>query len=343
MTDAVDRPVPIFEEGAAGPLPLERRFAMVGIRKTRSALLDLALHTLKGRARLAGALRLGERAHRMESDIESLGSEGADRKSIEQLLTRFDALQATFDALRAADDAVQTELVQRATAATSAPKPVELPVAVETPAGEKEEAVPAATRRGAQHSRRCHSPSASGCAHFREPGRAHPRPLARQNGRAGGRGSSRARGSKPNWASCAIARRFDKSNWIACTSGCATSRCAESGMRSRLAQAKDSQQGFDTSSSTASRACGNPRMMAESVNDVATQRTLRRRCERRKRPSASPPDYNCGAVCARAWWSSRAYQNASTALFAKRRKKPANRCALTSPAARSKWTAVLTA
>ena len=33
-----------------------------------------ALHTLKGSARLAGALRLGELAHRMESEIESLGS-----------------------------------------------------------------------------------------------------------------------------------------------------------------------------------------------------------------------------------------------------------------------------
>ncbi|WP_310732445.1 Hpt domain-containing protein, partial [Rubrivivax gelatinosus] len=34
------------------------------------------LHTFKGGARLAGAMRLGERAHRMETAIERLGDRG---------------------------------------------------------------------------------------------------------------------------------------------------------------------------------------------------------------------------------------------------------------------------
>ncbi len=59
-----------------------------------------ALHTLKGSARLAGAMRVGEMAHRIESEIEYLGSEAAVTQDFEPLLSRFDAMEHAMDALR---------------------------------------------------------------------------------------------------------------------------------------------------------------------------------------------------------------------------------------------------
>ena len=59
-----------------------------------------ALHTLKGSARLAGALGLGGQAHALESLIEGFGPTvtGAE---IEPAMHGFDALQTAFEALRA--------------------------------------------------------------------------------------------------------------------------------------------------------------------------------------------------------------------------------------------------
>ena len=58
------------------------------------------LHTLKGSARLAGALRLGEMTHNMESEIEFLGSDDAANQDFASLLARFDAMQHTYENLR---------------------------------------------------------------------------------------------------------------------------------------------------------------------------------------------------------------------------------------------------
>ena len=59
-----------------------------------------ALHTLKGSARLAGAMRLGEMSHRLESSIEQLDTETLQSAQLEPLLGGFDNLQDNFDALR---------------------------------------------------------------------------------------------------------------------------------------------------------------------------------------------------------------------------------------------------
>lgn len=59
------------------------------------------LHTLKGSSRLAGAMRMGELTHRMESVIDSIGVENLVASQIEPLLIRLDVLQQTFDALQA--------------------------------------------------------------------------------------------------------------------------------------------------------------------------------------------------------------------------------------------------
>jgi chemosensory pili system protein ChpA (sensor histidine kinase/response regulator) len=58
------------------------------------------LHTLKGSARLAGALRLGEMAHRAESAIENLGTENLASAELEPLLEHLDRIQADFQQLR---------------------------------------------------------------------------------------------------------------------------------------------------------------------------------------------------------------------------------------------------
>lgn len=59
------------------------------------------LHTLKGSARLAGAMRLGEMAHRFETAVQALDAHGADSAALEPMLARFDAIDACFAQLRA--------------------------------------------------------------------------------------------------------------------------------------------------------------------------------------------------------------------------------------------------
>ncbi|MFM9902607.1 MAG: Hpt domain-containing protein, partial [Polaromonas sp.] len=103
--DAIDFELfPIFEEEAEELLPqLGGAMRQWSARpENMSARMEVlrALHTLKGSARLAGALRLGEMAHRIESDIEYLGSEVTNARELDPLLGRFDALQATFENLR---------------------------------------------------------------------------------------------------------------------------------------------------------------------------------------------------------------------------------------------------
>jgi chemosensory pili system protein ChpA (sensor histidine kinase/response regulator) len=100
----------LFEEEALDLLPqlggaLRQWVARPDNVSARAETLRV-LHTLKGSARLAGANRLGERTHRMESAIERLGARGFDAREavpggrLEALLGRFDTLQASFDSLR---------------------------------------------------------------------------------------------------------------------------------------------------------------------------------------------------------------------------------------------------
>ncbi len=102
--DALDADLfPIFEEEAAELFPklgaaLRQWVARPEDRAARTEALRV-LHTLKGSARLAGAMRLGDLTHRMESAIESLGSESVAMHRIEPMLGRFDNLHAVFDGL----------------------------------------------------------------------------------------------------------------------------------------------------------------------------------------------------------------------------------------------------
>ncbi|MDP3412312.1 MAG: Hpt domain-containing protein, partial [Polaromonas sp.] len=95
---------PIFEEEGAELMPqlgaaLRQWAARPDNLGARNEVLR-ALHTLKGSARLAGAMRLGEMAHRIESDIEHMGSDAAASQDFDALLATFDGMQANFEAQR---------------------------------------------------------------------------------------------------------------------------------------------------------------------------------------------------------------------------------------------------
>ncbi len=102
--DALDADLfPIFEEEATELFPrlgaaLRQWLDRPDDRAARTEALRV-LHTLKGSARLAGAMRLGDLAHRMESAIEALGSEAVPAGRVEPMLGRFDSLRSLFDGL----------------------------------------------------------------------------------------------------------------------------------------------------------------------------------------------------------------------------------------------------
>jgi chemosensory pili system protein ChpA (sensor histidine kinase/response regulator) len=121
--DAVDALDPdlfeIFEEEAQEIFPatasaLRQWTARPDNMSARGEVLR-GLHTLKGSARLAGAMRLGEQAHRMESSVESIPHEGAQSADVEQLMAQLDGMQHTFDVLR--NPALANEPAKPATAA----------------------------------------------------------------------------------------------------------------------------------------------------------------------------------------------------------------------------------
>jgi len=106
--DAVDAELfPIFHEEASELLPQlaarMRDWAERPGEAAGAAACMRTLHTLKGGARLAGAMRLGELAHRLETAIEhQLAREHTTSADVELLLARVDAIGATFDALSGA-------------------------------------------------------------------------------------------------------------------------------------------------------------------------------------------------------------------------------------------------
>lgn len=146
--DAVDVDLfPIFEEEALDLLPklssqLRDWSRHPGDVAHASAAMR-TLHTFKGGARLAGAMRLGELAHRLETAIEHLLAREDERQAadIEPLEGRADALSASFDYLRRRDAeayaqqeaAAAAPVVQAAPAAPIAPEPPPAVLAVEMP------------------------------------------------------------------------------------------------------------------------------------------------------------------------------------------------------------------
>ena len=144
--DAVDAELfPIFEEEGQELLPQLAARLHDWVRRPADQAAPAAamrtLHTLKGGARLAGAMRLGEMCHRLESRIERLlGHAPATAADLEALQSRGDALLAAFEALRSNDAQAYAEATAAALRAVveapAAPEPLEPPVEASTAAPE---------------------------------------------------------------------------------------------------------------------------------------------------------------------------------------------------------------
>ena len=302
VQDAVDADLfPIFEEEAADLLPeLSNALRAWGESPndlSQRAIVLRALHTLKGSARLAGAMRLGERAHRMESEVEILGVENIPRQAIEELHARYDVLQADFDSLRDADGAAQVEIAQRAVAATSAVPSAAAPVLVQVTAAAEEAPAPAAAE-----SPKTAEPAANEPVAAAVPAQRLPVPVPASSVLTPLRGGA---GQVVRIRTQLLDRLLAQAGEVIITrsrleaelSQLSTSLLdltgnldrlrqqlrdievqAESQMQSRLAQAKDSAQSFDPLEfDRFTRVQELTRMMAESVNDVATvQRSLQK-------------------------------------------------------------------
>lgn len=292
--DAIDPDLfPIFEEEGAELMPqlggaLRQWSARPDNQGARMEVLR-ALHTLKGSARLAGALRLGEMAHRIESEIEFLGSDAAASAEFEPLINRFDAMEAAFEALRNADAAAAAAPVQLAPLTAAQPEPVSAPVqaaaASDAPEAAAESPAPAAAAAGGSRKLSVPAPQAMAMQPLRQAANASIRVrsqlLDRMVNQAGEVMITRSRleaelsqlrGSL-NDMSGNLNRLRQQLRDIELQ--------AETQMQSRLAQAKEAQAGFDPLEfDRFTRVQELTRMMAESVNDVATvQRTLQRTVE----------------------------------------------------------------
>ena len=97
--------LPIFVEEATDHLPAIgetlRRWADSPADATLPQRLMRALHTVKGSARMAGAMALGQRVHEMETRIEALAIlPSVPRDLIEDLITDHDHVMAMFEAIK---------------------------------------------------------------------------------------------------------------------------------------------------------------------------------------------------------------------------------------------------
>jgi len=270
---------PIFAEEAQELLPqlegaLRQWVARPDNGSARSEVLR-NLHTLKGSARLAGALRLGEMVHRMETTAERLGSDVQRSADLEPLQSAFDAISARFEQLRSQDpesaDVVQTAPEQFAPELTSAPETTEQALR------ERAAMVPG---RGMEGLTMPVAPTAlqarAGAAV-----RVRPELLDRLVNQAGEVMITRSRmeselvtlrGSLKDLTGNLDRLRVQLRD---------IELQAETQMQSRLAQARDADQSFDPLEfDRFTRVQELTRMMAESVNDVATvQRNLQRAVE----------------------------------------------------------------
>ncbi len=268
---------PIFEEEAAELLPalgsaLRQWSARPENLSARNELLR-ALHTLKGSARLAGAMRLGEMAHRMETAVEQIGADGVTTSAVEPLLASLDVLQADFDVLRTigaqplsepvvvSAPEVQAPAVAAADPQTVAAAPVAAPLSWRAP--DTGTAVPAQRAAAAQSVR------------------VRAQLLDRLVNQAGEVMISRSRlDARLGQMRASLADLTDNLERLRQQLRDIEVQ-AESQMQSRLALSRDSAAGFDPLEfDRFTRVQELTRMMAESVNDVATvQRNLQRGME----------------------------------------------------------------
>lgn len=274
VADAVDPDLfPIFEEEADELLPrlgaaLRQWVEHPHELGARSEVLRV-LHTLKGSARLAGALRLGEMAHRTESAVEGLGTEDLTVADVAPLQDYLDRLLGHFQQLRSAASAAAPTLGEAVP-----PEPAE-PVESE-PAEAPAESAPVVVAGEVA------APTAFSFAtarvHARQTVRVRAQLLDRLMAQAGEVMTARARletdlrqlRTLQNELAGNVERLRRQLRDVELQ--------AETQMQSRLAQSRDAQQAFDPLEfDRFTRMQELSRMMAESVNDVAmVQRNLQR-------------------------------------------------------------------
>jgi chemosensory pili system protein ChpA (sensor histidine kinase/response regulator) len=270
----------IFEQEAQDLLPnLGKSMRQWSINpndlSARSEILR-TLHTLKGSSRLAGAMRLGELSHRMESEIEALGTENLSTEVLEPLSIRLDNLQQNFEALRHPSENVDVET--KVAELKPAPAEVSKSTAINAPTV-KEVSKAAASKS----SKLMVKPPATSVLKVdkkesRQSVRVRARLLDRLVNQAGEVMLTRTRieselgqlrGSLGDLTGNLDRLRQQLRD---------VEFQAETQMQSRMEQSKDSQKGFDPLEfDRFTRVQELTRMMAESVNDVATvQRSLQR-------------------------------------------------------------------
>lgn len=270
----------IFEEEAQELLPnLGKAMRLWSTNpddlSARSEILR-TLHTLKGSSRLAGAMRLGELSHRMESEIEALGTENLSPDLLEPLTVRLENLQQNFETLRHPSDNLDSEIkvTQSFIADADAAKSRLANTAI------AEEQSKAEVRKS---SKLMVKPPASNVLKVdkkesRQSVRVRARLLDRLVNQAGEVMLTRTRieselgqlrGSLGDLTGNLERLRQQLRD---------VEFQAETQMQSRMEQSKDSQKGFDPLEfDRFTRVQELTRMMAESVNDVATvQRSLQR-------------------------------------------------------------------
>ena len=281
---------PIFSDEAQELLPLlggalRQWIARPDNGSARAEVLR-NLHTLKGSARLAGALRLGEMAHRMETSVERLGTDTPQTGELEPLQSAYDALCARFDLLRSTDPAshgvVQTAPEQAAEPPLSITVEDEVVVGSGEAVVSSEAAASVAVPQGAGLSGLSLQqapvpvPQRAGAAV-----RVRPELLDRLMNQTGEVMITRSRmesqlvtlrGSLKDLTGNLDRLRHQLRD---------IELQAETQMQSRLAQARDAELAFDPLEfDRFTRVQELTRMMAESVNDVATvQRNLQRAVE----------------------------------------------------------------
>jgi len=270
---------PIFEEEALELLPqlgsaLRQWSAHPDAQGARREVLR-ALHTLKGSARLAGAMRLGEMAHRMESAAETIDMEAPTSALIDPLLARLDSISACFDELRAMPLAAL--VLPEAAPVPQEPEPAPDIRPDVLPVPDKVEIVPVPVSVA--------------------PSQAAPAPLARRSSNQTTRVKSKLLERMLNQAGEVMITRSRLEARLGQLRGALSELTgnlnrlrhqlrdmelqSESQMESRLAQTKDTTQGFDPLEfDRFTRVQELTRMMAESVHDVATlQRSLQQTVE----------------------------------------------------------------
>lgn len=279
--DSLDEDLfPIFEEEALELLPQ----LSAGLRQWIAHPADMAargdvlrvLHTLKGSARLAGAMRLGEMSHHMETSIEQLGAEGLQTAQLEPLQGRYDRIATAFDRVR--HPVVAEPAVSEVVAESVPNEPYVAQAAPVEVSAEQGAALARAMAPLAQAAVAPVVPAGASRAQGQQTVRVRSRLLDRlvnevgevliTRSRMDGR-LNQIRSSLEDLGSN-LERLRQQLRDVELQS--------ESQMQSRLAQAKDTAQGFDPLEfDRFTRVQELTRMMAESVHDVATvQRNLQR-------------------------------------------------------------------